>query len=78
MHDGIEFDRSGLPTAAIITDQFIVTGQAIARAAGVSDYPYIVMRHPLSSLTDSELRERARELAPIVVRVLTSGISNRK
>ncbi|MCL4534002.1 MAG: hypothetical protein M1370_02450 [Bacteroidetes bacterium] len=77
MHDGIELDRAGLPTAAIITDEFLVTGQAIANAAGLPDYPYIVMSHPLSSLTEGELRERARELAPAVVRVLTAGRSNR-
>jgi hypothetical protein len=77
VHDGIEFDKAGLPTAAIITDQFIVTGQAIARAAGIPDYPYIVMHHPLSNLTEAELRERARELAPVVVQVLTTGASNR-
>ncbi|MCL4368638.1 MAG: hypothetical protein M1337_05680 [Actinobacteria bacterium] len=67
----------GLPTAAIITDEFIVTGQAIADAAGIPDYPYILMPHPLSSLTEAEMRERARELAPVVVRVLTTGRSNR-
>jgi hypothetical protein len=77
VHDGIILDQAGIPTATIISDEFIITGQAIAVAAGVPDYPYLVMPHPLSSLTDAELRQRAHRLAPIVVQVLTTGKSNR-
>jgi hypothetical protein len=77
VHDGIILDQAGIPTATIITSEFIVTGQAIANAAGFRDYPYLVMKHPLSSLTESELRERAQDLAQVVVKALTTGRSNR-
>ena len=73
MHDGIEFDRRGVPAASIITNIFVTTGRAMAEIDGVPDYPFLVVPHPLSSLTDQELRARAAALAPAVARVLLTG-----
>jgi hypothetical protein len=64
-------EKRGVPTAAIITHVFLNTAQAMTRMMGVPDYRYVVAQHPLSSLTDEEVKQRASELADEVEAILT-------
>ena len=73
MHDGIELDRRGVPTAVICTDQFVASAQAQAAICGNPHYPFVVVPHPIGSLTPAELRERAVAAVPQVVAILTGG-----
>ena len=73
MHDGIHFDRAGLPAATICTDHFVNTAQATASVWGVPDYPVMYMPHPLSALSDEEIQAEARRLVSQTVRVLLTG-----
>lgn len=75
MHDGIEMERLGIPTASIITHVFNNTAKAMTRMMGVPDFEYIVAEHPLSSLTDEECRARAEVLAPEVERILLGSVA---
>ena len=70
MHDGIEMERLGLPTASIITHVLNNTAKAMTRMMGVPDFEYIVAEHPLSCLTDEQCPERAEALFPEVERIL--------
>ncbi len=70
MHDGIDFEKRGVPTAAIITHVFLNTAQAMTRMMGVPDYRYVVAQHPLSSLNDDEVKARAAEIADEVESIL--------
>ena len=70
MHDGIEMERLGVPTASIITHVFLNTAKAMTRMMGVPDYEFVVAEHPLSSLTDEECRARAESIADDVERIL--------
>ncbi len=70
MHDGIEMERLGVPTASIITHVFLNTAKAMTRMMGVPDYEFVVAQHPLSSLSDDECRERAKSIAADVERIL--------
>jgi hypothetical protein len=70
VHDGIEMEKLGIPTASIITHVFRNTANAMTRMMGVPDFDYIVAEHPLSSLTDGEVKARAAQLAPEVERIL--------
>jgi hypothetical protein len=73
VHDGIHFDRAGIPAATICTDHFVNTAQATATVWGVPDYPVLYMPHPLSALSDDAIRAEARKLADQVVQVLMAG-----
>jgi hypothetical protein len=73
VHDGVEFDKRGVPAASIITSVFTATGKAMAEIDGVPDYPFLIMPHPLSSLTEQEMQVRAAALAPAIARVLLEG-----
>lgn len=73
MLDGIIFERHGVPAVSIVTDGFVVTGLAMAKAWGVPDYKFLSMPHPIANLTNEELDQRAREIAPKVAQFLLEG-----
>jgi hypothetical protein len=70
VHDGITFERKGVPAAVICTEPFISSADAMAKLGGIPDYPYAVLPHPLGSLDDAGIRERASQVAPDVLRIL--------
>jgi hypothetical protein len=70
VHDGITLEKAGLPTAVICTEPFIPSARAMAKIQGIPDYPYIILPHPLGSLSAGELRTHAMRAAPEVLSVL--------
>ncbi|HEV8438359.1 MAG TPA: hypothetical protein VGT40_09720 [Methylomirabilota bacterium] len=73
MLDGILFEKVGLPAASIVTDVFEGTGRAMAQSWGVPEYRFLAMPHPIANLTEAQLDQRAREIAPEVVKLLLHG-----
>jgi hypothetical protein len=71
--DGILLEKTGVPSASVVTDVFEVTGRAMAEQWGVPYYRFVVMPHPIANLTEAELDQRAREVAPEVVKLLLQG-----
>jgi len=69
--DGILLESNGVPAASIVTDLFLETGEAMARSWGVPGYRFLSLLHPIANLTEWELEQRAQEIAPKVVRLLT-------
>ena len=73
MLDSIVFEQHGVPSASIITDVFEKTGKAMARTWGLPDFRFLMMPHPIANLTEEQLDQRARDIAPEVVRLLREG-----
>ena len=73
MLDGILLEKAGVPSASIVTDVFEVTGRAMAQQWGVPYYRFVVMPHPIANLTEGQLDQRAREIAPEVVKLILQG-----
>jgi hypothetical protein len=71
--DGILFEKVGLPAASIVTDVFEGTGRAMAQTWGVPAYKFLSLPHPIANLSDAQLDQRAREIAPEVVKLLLQG-----
>jgi hypothetical protein len=71
--DGIVFEKVGMPAASIVTDVFEATGRAMAQAWGVPEYRFLALKHPIANLTEAELDQRAREIAPAVAALLLEG-----
>lgn len=65
-----DFERLGVPAAAICTTPFLNSGKAMAARQGMPDYEFAMVAHPLSSLTDDELRDRARDAVPQVLSII--------
>jgi hypothetical protein len=68
--DGTTFERKGVQTAAVLTDTFCRPGDAMARVQGFRDYRYAVIPHPISSLSQEQVREHARAALPQVLAIL--------
>ena len=73
MLDGIVLEKAGVPSASIVTDVFEVTGRAMAEQWGQPFYRFLVMPHPIANLSEGELDQRAREMAPQVAKLLLQG-----
>ncbi|PYO21174.1 MAG: hypothetical protein DMD88_09745 [Candidatus Rokuibacteriota bacterium] len=73
MLDGILLEKNAVPSAAIVTDVFEVTGRAMAKQWGVPTYRFLLMPHPIANLSEAELDQRAREIAPEIVKLLLQG-----
>ena len=67
MHDGIELEALGVPTAVIVTTEFVREAKVQRAALGMKDIVPAVIQHPLSSLTEDEIRGRAASVLPQVV-----------
>jgi hypothetical protein len=73
VHDGIALERRGTPAAVICTDAFERMGRATATVAGLADYPFLMVPHPVGRLSPEQLRARAAAALPEVVALLTAG-----
>jgi hypothetical protein len=73
--DGILLEKTGVPSASIITDVFEKTGRAMAEQWGLPHYKYLAMPHPIANLTEAQLDQRAHEMVPEIVKLLLTGQS---
>jgi hypothetical protein len=71
MHDALAAERRGIPAAAVMTDRFVTTAEAVIELNGLKAYPYVVIPHPISSDSDDELRAKALASVERIVSVLT-------
>lgn len=71
--DGINFEKAGLPAAVVLTDAFDTTGRTMAKLQGDQDYEWITTEHPVASLTEDQVRQRAHQLLPSIVHTLTAS-----
>jgi len=73
MHDTVELEARGLPTALIITTEFQLEAQVQRDALGMAALDPVVIEHPLSSLTDGEIAQRAAQALPQIKSVWLTG-----
>ena len=69
--DGVVLEAAGVPVAAIITDSFIPTADAMAALRGAPGYKYATTAHPVAVLTEDKVKERAAQVLDAVVGLLT-------
>jgi hypothetical protein len=69
--DGVVLESAGVPVAAIVTDSFRATADAMAELRGAPGYKYAITAHPVAVLTEDQVRERAASVLPDLVALLT-------
>jgi len=70
VHDGVFFEDHGIPTATIISAEFVRAAAAQARALGADDYRTVVVAHPIQPLTPDEVRALAdRAFSEVLARL---------
>jgi hypothetical protein len=70
LHDALAAERLGIPAAAVMTDRFVRSAEAVAQINGLPDYPFSVIEHPVANNSDDVLREKARLAVTQIVRLL--------
>jgi hypothetical protein len=65
-------EERGIPTAVIITAAFVNEAEIQRAALGADRLDPVVITHPLSTLPDNEIEQRADEAVPQIQQVLTS------
>jgi hypothetical protein len=73
MHDAIKLEAAARPTAVIVTSEFLHEAELQRDVLGMSNLDLVVIEHPLSTLTDQEMEERARQAADQCVAVWLGG-----
>lgn len=68
--DGVVLEAAGLPVAAIITESFVPTANAMAALRGAPGYKYATTAHPVAVLTEEKVKERAAQVLDDVVALL--------
>jgi hypothetical protein len=68
--DGILLERQGVPTVSICTQSFRITGDAMARTYGFPGFEYVLVPHPVASLSAGELTERVERALPRIIELL--------
>jgi hypothetical protein len=71
VHDGVFSEDQGIPTATIISTEFVNAARAHARALGAQDYRTIAVAHPIQPLTRDEVRVLADKAFDEVLARLT-------
>ena len=72
MHDGVFFEDHGIPTATVVSTEFVRAAHAQAEALGAHDYRTVVVPHPIQPLTRDEVRALADKAFDEIVRRLTA------
>ena len=54
-------ERLEVPAVAVMTERFVSAAELMSRVLGMPGYAFAVIAHPVSSATDDELAERARQ-----------------
>jgi hypothetical protein len=69
MHDGIALEALQRPAAVVVTREFVREAEMQRAALGMPDLVPVVIDHPLSTISDSEIDARAVQAAAQAVRI---------
>lgn len=73
MLDAVILEKAGVPAIPIVTDAFDTTAREMTELWGVPEFRFVMMPHPLGSLTSAAIRERAHALLDPVLALLRTG-----
>jgi len=69
----MEMELLGVPSTVLTTEPFVSQAYAMARMKGDPAYGLAIISHPIITLTQDELLDRARIAAPQAIQHLTEG-----
>ena len=75
MLDAILSEKRSIPAAAILTRPFIPTALALSSIQNMPGYPFVVLPHPVTSLTAEEALARADAATPYIEALLVEGVA---
>jgi hypothetical protein len=76
IRDAIALEKLGIPSAAIITTEFVRETELTRRALGMPDLDPLVIDHPVSSITQEEVEVRVRQITEEAQRIWAADADN--
>ena len=73
IRDSVALEKLGIPSAAIITTEFVRETQLTRRALGMPDFVPVVIDHPVSSITEGEIGARVMQIREGAEKIWTGG-----
>ena len=73
IRDSIALEKHGIPSAAIITTEFVWETELTRRALGMLDFEPVVIDHPVSSITQDEIDARVRQIKEQAQKIWTAN-----
>jgi hypothetical protein len=76
LRDAVELEWAGIPSVAVVHHTMSGTARAMSRVSGMPDYDYLTVDYPhvpLAIWTADEIAEVAKELAPLIIALLTKA-----
>ncbi len=73
MHDGVFFEDQGVPTATVVSSEFVRAARAQADALGATAHRAVAVAHPIQTLTRDEVRLLADKAFDEILGRLTRG-----
>jgi alkanesulfonate monooxygenase SsuD/methylene tetrahydromethanopterin reductase-like flavin-dependent oxidoreductase (luciferase family) len=73
VHDGLFFEDHGIPTATVVSSEFVNAARAQAAALGAADYTPVVVAHPIQPRTREEVQALADKAFDEILRRLTAA-----
>ena len=70
MRDGIAIAQLGIPSIALVTDEFWPQGDFVAESLGMPDAPRLRLPHPVAGTGEANLQAVADAIAPQLVEAL--------
>ncbi len=70
VHDAIEFEKRGIPAAVIITQAFRNAAIFQFKSKGMEGHAYVEMPHPVSNLSQDDMRALTLNFVDDVARQL--------
>lgn len=70
MRDGIETARQGLPSVALVTEEFWPQGDFVAQSFGMPTIPRVQLPHPVAGTGVESMRIIAEKVVPEIIAAL--------
>ena len=67
MRDGVNIAKKGLPSIALVTDDFWAKGEFVARSVGMPTAPRIKLPHPVAGTGETRISEVADSIADKII-----------
>ena len=71
--DAIAAEAYGIPSVPIVTEQFRSGAEMVTEIQGAEGFPIAFVEHPIATLDDAQLRDRARVAVGRIVDILTGA-----
>ena len=72
MQDAAALEKLGVPSTVLVTKPFNTQARAMTNLLGMPDYKYTLIGHPMGSLNEAQVMDRAKEALPQALSQLTA------